>query len=89
MEENCRSALQEQAVELGLEMFGLMIDRLCYLLRQDLFSTVDERLDPERRKSMIDDIHMLMPCVKAWSDWMLCHISLWNPPPLPFDPLLG
>jgi hypothetical protein len=36
-----------------------------------------------------DSLKNILPGLKAWSDWMTCHVHLWNPPPLTLDPELG
>jgi len=73
---NCRSALQEHAVQLGLDMLALTAVQCTSLLRSDLLVCAQE-------------LDALLPCVKVCSDWMICHETLWNPPPLPSDPELG
>jgi len=84
LDDNCRSALQESTVQLGLDMFALLAAECTALLRKDLITCVGASM------MMNDnDLHAILPCVKVWSDWMICHESLWNPPPLPLDPELG
>ena len=38
MEENCRSLTQEQAVQIGLEMFGLLAARCVLLFKEHIAS---------------------------------------------------
>ena len=73
--------LQEQAVQIGLDMFGLLVER-CVELFQEHVSSNDCQV-------MNEDLHQLFPSVKIWCDWMTCHVNLWNPPPLERDPELG
>lgn len=84
LDDSCRSVMQEQAMQLGLEMFGLLIEQCIHLLhdyRKSYGSSVIITFG--------EDLHQILPGVKAWSDWMICHSNLWNPPPAPFDPPLG
>ncbi|CAB3242237.1 unnamed protein product [Arctia plantaginis] len=64
-----RSAWLECALGVSLLMFGAMVERCCALL-------------PEAPQSQHHtDALLLLPAIKVWSDWMLCHSSVWNPPP--------
>lgn len=64
-----RSAWLECALSVSLLMFGAMLERCCALL-------------PEAPQSQHHaDALLLLPAIKVWSDWMLCHSSVWNPPP--------
>ncbi|XP_022819542.1 telomerase-binding protein EST1A isoform X3 [Spodoptera litura] len=64
-----RSAWLECALGVSLLMFGAMLERCCALL-------------PEAPQSQHHtDALLLLPAIKVWSDWMLCHSSIWNPPP--------
>ena len=81
MEDNCRSLIQEEAVQLGLEMFGLLVKRSIMLLRQHLSSSDCQVLN--------EDLRQLIPSVKVWADWMTCHAPLWNPPTHTRDPAIG
>ena len=83
LDDNCRSALQENSVQLGLDMFALMAAECTSLLQNDLVTTAADVTPAD------DELHAILPCLKVWSDWMTCHESLWNPPPLPSDPELG
>ena len=80
MEENCRSVLQEYAIQLGLDMFACLISRL-------LRSATG--LSEYRLRNVADSMREILPGLKAWSDWMTCHVQHWNPPPLSLDPGLG
>lgn len=73
-------------MQLGLEMFGLLIEH-CIRLISDHLKYCEKNV--EKTVAFGEDLRQLLPAVKAWSDWMICHNHLWNPPPIPFDPLLG
>ena len=85
MEDNCRSLLQEHAVQLGLDMFGLLARSCTRLLR----CRQSAELDKCRIQEIDSSLREFMPSLKAWSDWMTCHLEHWNPPPLTLDPGLG
>jgi len=87
LDDNCRSVLQENAVQLGLDMFAVMAAECTSLLRSDLVCG-STTMDADTMTSD-DELHAMLPCLKVWSDWMTCHENLWNPPPLPSDPELG
>ena len=90
LDENCRSALQENAVQLSLDMFALMATECTSLLHNDLVTGGSSSSVAEADTTPRDDeLHALLPCIKVFSDWMTCHQTLWNPPPLPLDPELG
>ncbi|BFZ18618.1 hypothetical protein BsWGS_21657 [Bradybaena similaris] len=36
-----------------------------------------------------EDLHIMLPALKTWVDWMMCHAHLWNPQPLNRPPELG
>ncbi|XP_005096140.1 telomerase-binding protein EST1A [Aplysia californica] len=112
LEENCRSLLQEHAVEIGLEMFGLLVQRCSDLLSLQLkkVSTSGEKsaCSPSESSHSEDplsvvknagggtcngqlgeDLHNILPALKTWVEWMMCHAHLWNPQPLNRPPDLG
>jgi len=90
LDDNCRSAVQENAVQLGLDMFALMAAECTALLRNDLVSgAAMTTMEADTTRPRDAELHAILPCVKVWSDWMTCHENLWNPPPLPSDPELG
>ncbi|XP_049867626.1 telomerase-binding protein EST1A isoform X2 [Pectinophora gossypiella] len=64
-----RSAWLQCALGVSLLMFGAMLERCCALLPE-----------PAHTQQHADAL-LLLPAIKAWSDWMLCHSSVWNPPP--------
>ena len=83
-------------MQLVLDMFAVMAAECTSLLRHDVVTAAGsstasvaeaDTVMPPCRSS--DDLCALLPCIKVFSDWMTCHESLWNPPPLPRDPELG
>ncbi|CAH0720855.1 unnamed protein product, partial [Brenthis ino] len=64
-----RSAWLECALGVSLLMFGALLERCCALLPE-----------PAHTQQHADAL-LLLPAIKVWSDWMLCHSSVWNPPP--------
>ncbi|CAL1545919.1 unnamed protein product, partial [Lymnaea stagnalis] len=122
LEEQCRSVLQEHAVEIGLEMFGLLVRRSCELLTAQIeaqnsrkkgsdggtiwetngsnchYKKSSENPLPPKKASLSradsyvpldEDLHLMLPALKTWVDWMMCHPHLWNPQPLNRPPDLG
>ncbi|RUS90682.1 hypothetical protein EGW08_001582, partial [Elysia chlorotica] len=78
LEENCRSLLQEHAVEIALEMFGLLVRG------EDPTHVAGGWLE-----LLSEDLHNMLPALKTWVDWMMCHAHLWNPQPFNRPPELG
>ncbi|XP_050345669.1 telomerase-binding protein EST1A [Nymphalis io] len=64
-----RTAWLECALGVSLLMFGALLERCCALLPE-----------PAHTQQHADAL-LLLPAIKVWSDWMLCHSSIWNPPP--------
>ncbi|CAH2073901.1 unnamed protein product, partial [Iphiclides podalirius] len=64
-----RSAWLECALGVSLLMFGALLERCCALLPE-----------PPNTQQHADAL-LLLPAIKVWSDWMLCHSCVWNPPP--------
>ncbi|CAH0406478.1 unnamed protein product [Chilo suppressalis] len=64
-----RSAWLDCALGVSLLMFGALLERCCALLPE-----------PAHTQQHSDAL-LLLPAIKVWSDWMLCHSSIWNPPP--------
>ncbi|XP_037869133.1 telomerase-binding protein EST1A isoform X2 [Bombyx mori] len=64
-----RPAWLECALGVSLLMFGALVERCCALLPE-----------PTHTQHHADALQLL-PSIKVWSDWMLCHSSVWNPPP--------
>uniref|UniRef100_UPI0037E96E61 telomerase-binding protein EST1A isoform X2 n=1 Tax=Semicossyphus pulcher TaxID=241346 RepID=UPI0037E96E61 len=91
-----RSVLQEQSTALGLGMFALLVQRCAELLRDTPAEPApvadgEEEGKGEEHESMVRvsafslDLRELLPSIKVWSDWMLGHPDLWNPPPSSID----
>ncbi|XP_034539074.1 telomerase-binding protein EST1A [Notolabrus celidotus] len=87
-----RSVLQEQSTALGLGMFALLVQRCTELLRDTPAEPAtpadgEEEGKGEEMEGMVRvsafplDLRELLPSIKVWSDWMLLHPELWNPPP--------
>ncbi|KAL0272665.1 UNVERIFIED_CONTAM: hypothetical protein PYX00_005543 [Menopon gallinae] len=57
-------------------MFNLILERTVALLREQLEnpSNLNYRL-------VCEDVEALLPAIKIWCDWLLCHHPVWNPPP--------
>ncbi|XP_063966435.1 telomerase-binding protein EST1A-like [Lytechinus pictus] len=72
--EGCPPLLQ-QAILLGLHMFALLCLRCCSLLQDHLQEQSGDQ------SVLSQDLHELLPGVKVYADWMMCHPKLWNPPP--------
>ncbi|KAK3587144.1 hypothetical protein CHS0354_006784 [Potamilus streckersoni] len=83
LEGSFHSVLQEYAVQMGLDMFGILLKRCSSLLQIHIQSTEY----PSRMLSR--ELEELVPGIKIWTDWMMCHSDLWNPPPAIRDPRFG
>ncbi|KAL3856196.1 hypothetical protein ACJMK2_010974, partial [Sinanodonta woodiana] len=83
LEGSCHSLLQEYAVQMGLDMFGILLKHCSSLLQMHVQSTEY----PSRMFSR--ELEELVPGIKIWTDWMMCHSDLWNPPPAIRDPSFG
>lgn len=71
-----RSELQERALIVSLQMFDLILERCISVLTDHLAQHEGTRVD-----FLPPDGEVLLPAVKVWCDWMLCHTDVWNPPP--------
>lgn len=91
-----RSVLQEQSTALGLGMFALLVQHCTELLKGIPAEPVpmadgEEEGKGEEVDGMVKvsafplDLRELLPSIKVWSDWMLGHPDLWNPPPCSID----
>jgi len=85
LETSCRSLLQEHSVEVGLDMFGLLVGRCSQLLTDHLDTESPNQPAPR----LGEDLHSILPALKTWAEWMMCHAHLWNPQPLNRPPELG
>ncbi|KYM79287.1 Telomerase-binding protein EST1A [Atta colombica] len=83
MEQGYRSEVQERALVVSLQMFSLILERGVYLLKAQLDSEQEPRL------VVGEDLQVLLPAIKIWCDWMLCHSTVWNPPPSCTDYRVG
>ncbi|XP_060077389.1 telomerase-binding protein EST1A-like [Ylistrum balloti] len=70
-----RSELQEQAVQLGLDMFGILVRRCSEQLKEHLVS------NDYPAHMFSRELEEQVPGIKVWTDWMYCNPNLWNPPP--------
>ncbi|XP_025992669.2 telomerase-binding protein EST1A isoform X2 [Solenopsis invicta] len=83
MEQGYRSEVQERALVVSLQMFSLILERGVSLLKAQLDSKQEPRL------VVGEDLQVLLPAIKIWCDWMLCHSAVWNPPPSCTDYRVG
>ncbi|XP_012241985.1 telomerase-binding protein EST1A isoform X2 [Bombus impatiens] len=83
MEQGYRSEVQERALVVSLQMFNLILERGVSLLKSQLDS------GEESRMVVSEDMQVLLPAIKIWCDWMLCHSTVWNPPPSCTDYRVG
>ncbi|XP_066253104.1 telomerase-binding protein EST1A isoform X2 [Euwallacea similis] len=81
-----RSELQERALIVSLQMFNLILER-CVSILEDHCS--DQEKSGLSVDSLPHDANVLLPAIKVWCDWMLCHTSVWNPPPSTHDFKVG
>ncbi|XP_036360056.1 telomerase-binding protein EST1A-like isoform X2 [Octopus sinensis] len=72
-DEDCRLLLQEYAVQLGLDMFAILVDRCAELLHNHL------QCENSAREILSYTLSHYVPAVKVWTDWMICHLQLWMP----------
>ena len=79
-----RSELQERALVISLQMFSLILERCVSLLQDHMKSK-----GVHENGSLSQDVHVLLPSVKIWCDWMLCNSGVWNPPPSTQDYKVG
>ncbi|XP_033208324.1 telomerase-binding protein EST1A isoform X2 [Belonocnema kinseyi] len=83
MEQGYRSEVQERALVVSLQMFSLILERGVSLLKS--------QLDGDELPKLVvgEDMQVLLPAIKIWCDWMLCHSTVWNPPPSCADYRVG
>ncbi|XP_034941646.1 uncharacterized protein Smg6 isoform X2 [Chelonus insularis] len=83
MEQGYRSEVQERALIVSLQMFSLILERAIALLKEEL-----EKKD--RPRLVVDeDMQVLLPTIKIWCDWLVCHSLVWFPPPSCTDYRVG
>lgn len=79
-----RSEMQERALIISLQMFNLILERCVTMLDEHLSSGKDDA-----KSFLPPDADVLLPAIKIWCDWMLCHENVWNPPPSTQDYRVG
>ncbi|XP_022794858.1 telomerase-binding protein EST1A-like [Stylophora pistillata] len=63
---------QDQAMNLAVEMFIMLLKACCALLL---------KIDFEARNTyegLSDTLHQFLPSVKVFADWVVCHVDLWQ-----------
>ncbi|KAG5886136.1 hypothetical protein JTB14_009235, partial [Gonioctena quinquepunctata] len=83
-----RSELQERALVVSLQMFNLILERCVSILQDHMSSTKVDDVAASV-SSLPQDANVLLPAIKIWCDWMLCHTNIWNPPPSTQDFKVG
>lgn len=65
-----------------------LVFKTCSLLKEPVtVGDGEEEGKGEEQEGMVRvsafslDLKELLPSIKVWSDWMLGHPDLWNPPP--------
>ncbi|XP_066905795.1 telomerase-binding protein EST1A isoform X2 [Halyomorpha halys] len=70
-----RSATQESAIVISLQMFNLLLERFVQLLKEYISGS-------ERAPTILPpDCLEILPALKVWCDWLMTHVEVWNPPP--------
>lgn len=72
----------------SLQMFSLILERSVAILHEHI-KDHPESVNKLTSTSLPQDFQTLLPPIKVWSDWMLCHSSVWNPPPSTLDYRVG
>ncbi|XP_065557881.1 telomerase-binding protein EST1A-like isoform X2 [Artemia franciscana] len=72
-----RSAIQENALNVSLEMFRILVVRFLSIL------SIQENNEIRQNEE-----NTLLAAITVWCDWMVCHSSLYCPPPMP-DMMIG
>lgn len=93
LEPSCRSEVQERALIISLQMFNVILERCVDLLQShirqqerayiaaNVAAAAPETSEPQHPVPLSEDLQVILRAVKVWCDWMLCHSSVWNPPP--------
>ncbi|XP_050308985.1 telomerase-binding protein EST1A-like isoform X2 [Anthonomus grandis grandis] len=84
-----RSEFQERALIISLQMFNLILERCVSILQDYHAQFIDQGKSGSPLDSLPHDANVLLPAIKVWCDWMLCHTSVWNPPPSTGDYKVG
>ncbi|XP_063220783.1 telomerase-binding protein EST1A [Bacillus rossius redtenbacheri] len=77
LEADYRSAVQESALVVSLQMFNLILEKCVSLLKENMARSDCTGL----QLVASEDLRLLLPAVKVWCDWLVCHSAVWNPPP--------
>ncbi|PSN43516.1 Telomerase-binding protein EST1A [Blattella germanica] len=67
-------------------MFNLILEKCVSLLKEQLEHPSE---NASSRLIVSEDLQVLLPAVKVWCDWLLCHSAVWNPPPSCVDFRVG
>ncbi|KAL1494247.1 hypothetical protein ABEB36_009872 [Hypothenemus hampei] len=91
LQQSCsyRSELQERALIVSLQMFNLILERCVSILQEHCNNFLDQNKSGSLLDCVPHDANVLLPAIKVWCDWMLCHNSIWNPPPSTHDFKVG
>ncbi|XP_059482127.1 telomerase-binding protein EST1A isoform X2 [Neocloeon triangulifer] len=85
IEPGYRSVMQENALIVSLQMFNLILERCA-----DLFPAPAAPVTKiQELGDVSEDLQTLLPAIKVWCDWLLCHTAVWNPPPSCADYIVG
>ncbi|XP_030746868.1 uncharacterized protein LOC115875527 isoform X2 [Sitophilus oryzae] len=84
-----RSEYQERALIVSLQMFNLILERCLSILQEHAENFRQQEKSGSPLDSLPHDANVLLPAIKVWCDWMLCHTSVWNPPPSTQDFKVG
>ena len=128
----CRSAWQECALVVSLEMFNILLERCNAMIKEQLETGSHTNNNPVGGSTNLassrllgEDLQIILPAVKVrdcnnllefdssilvvdylrldlcfvllishcpvqvWCDWLLCHSTVWNPPPTSRDYHVG
>lgn len=91
VEAGYRSAAQEAALLVSLQMFSVLLERCVSLLRAPGAAAAEGAVSAEvAAEQLVElDVAALLPAIKVWCDWLTCHVSVWNPPPAAHDYHVG
>ncbi|KAF4519711.1 hypothetical protein B566_EDAN003961, partial [Ephemera danica] len=78
--------MQECALVMSLQMFNLILERCAALFPEPSTASPPASAHP---LELSEDLRTLLPAVKVWCDWLLCHKAVWNPPPSCADFCVG
>lgn len=76
-DEGCyRSATQESALVISLQMFNLVLERFVKVLQEHINNS-----NLSSSRILPADCLEMLPALKVWCDWLMTHVEIWNPPP--------